>query len=132
MWIHFLALGILAGVAWQDTISRMIPGKLLLLLFGCGVANAWWSGAWCTAGLGLLVCGLPVLGVSLIPWGNEIGGGDVKLCAALGFLLGPAEGLMVILRAVFYLSVYGLLRRKQALPFAPFSFLAYITTLLIF
>lgn len=125
-WIYLLAGAILVAIAWQDAATRIIPNRWLLLLLLCGGVNAVWDSSWGLAILGLFLCGAPILVASLVPKGGQIGGGDVKLCGVLGFLLGPVGGYMVILLALFLLSVYGLCRKKQALPFAPFVFPAYI------
>lgn len=42
--------------------------------------------------------------------GNGIGGGDIKLFAALGALLGPMQGLEVELSAFLLLGIYALFR----------------------
>ncbi len=130
-WIYLLAGAILAGVAWQDAMTRIIPNRLLLLLLLLGGVNAVWDGAWITAILGLLLCGVPILILSVMSREGRIGGGDVKLCGILGFLLGQIRGCVVILLALMLLSVYGLCRRKQALPFAPFVFPAYVITIFL-
>lgn len=130
-WIYLLAGAILAAIAWQDAMTKTIPNRLLLLLLLCGGANALWDSSWSPAILGLLLCGVPILLVSVLPIGGQIGGGDVKLCGILGFLLGPVGGCLAILLALMLLSVYGLCRRKRALPFAPFVLPAYIAAVFL-
>ncbi|MEA4954816.1 MAG: prepilin peptidase [Pseudoflavonifractor sp.] len=131
MWIDLLAAAILAVIAWQDRATRTIPDALILLLIVCGAANAVWSGHPLAGLTGLAVCGLPPLIVSLVLKHGFIGGGDVKLCAALGWLLGPVNGILVILLALIGLSGYGLLRGRTAVPFAPFVFPAYLILLML-
>lgn len=132
MWPMLAACMPLAAASRWDVKTRTIPSKWMVLLFCCGGLRALLAHTWWTAILGALVCGFPVLCVSITLTRGYIGGGDVKLCAALGLLLGPVDGYMVILLALIFLSAYGLLRRKMELPFAPFVFPAYIVVLLIF
>lgn len=79
--------------------------------------------------MGLLLCGLPILLVSISLQKGFIGGGDIKLCAALGAFLGPLDGLLVLSGAVIFLSVFCLVKRawRVRVPFAPFVFPAYVT-----
>lgn len=131
MWIDLLAAAILAVTAWKDWVTRTVPDALILLLAVCGAAKAAWGGSTLSALAGLVVCGLPPLIVSLVLKRGFIGGGDVKLCAALGWLLGPVNGILVILLALIGLSGYGLLRGRTAVPFAPFVFPAYFILLIL-
>lgn len=131
MWVDLLAAAILAVTAWQDWATRTIPDALILLLAVCGAAKAVWGGHPLSALSGLALCGLPPMIVSLVLKHGFIGGGDVKLCAALGWLLGPINGILVILLALIGLSGYGLLRKHQAVPFAPFVFPAYLILMIL-
>lgn len=119
---------VLSVAAWQDTTDHTVSNYSVALLFACGIATALQHGSWLSAIAGMTVCGLPVLIVSLLVRHGHVGGGDVKLCGALGFFLGPWGGSIVILAALIFLSVFGLVRHKerQPIPFAPFIFWAYL------
>lgn len=95
--IAVVALGAAAAVV--DTATRRIPNALTIgaaaVALAFGAALGGWHGlAWSAAGwlVGLLVF-LPLFAL------RALGGGDVKLLAAIGAWLGP--GL------VFWVAVYG-------------------------
>lgn len=76
------------------------------------------------AGAGLFLIG--ILG-KLIFKREAMGGGDVKLIAGIGFLLGPMNALITVLAASLLGSIAGLLLifsgkidRKEYIPFGPF------------
>lgn len=134
MWIYLLAGLVLAALAWQDGLSHKLPDPLILLLALCGVIRGIWDGQLLEGAVGLLICGLPILILSVtLRRGKGIGGGDVKLCAALGFLLGPLDGYMVILLALMGLSLWGLLARQTAkpIPYGPFVLPAYMAVIFL-
>lgn len=89
----------------------ILPGRLLPALAGA-------------LGLALLLL-LPALRT------DGIGGGDIKLCAALGLSTGLCVGLEVLLLALALLLLFGALLRARSLPFAPFLFLASLFILLL-
>ena len=100
-------LAIAAGVT--DLRSRRIPNRLVIAGFVLGLTlNACAGGVagfgWSLAGAGLgLVLFLPFFLL------GGMGGGDVKLMAALGSLLGPADILKVALAAAFAGGVLALM-----------------------
>ena len=63
--------------------------------------------------------------------GGGIGGGDVKLCAALGALLGLEKMLFLLILALLSLTASGKLRKKRRLPFAPFVWGAFYILLVV-
>jgi prepilin peptidase CpaA len=113
--LAFQSVALLASAvaAFTDTRSGRIPNWLTMPLAGAALgAQAITRGAWgITESLaGLLLCGG-------VPWivfrtsgGRAIGGGDVKLFAALGALLGPMAGLEIELGALALLLVVALVR----------------------
>lgn len=118
----------MAEIAWTDGMTHRIPNRTVLLLTLCGFA----SNGIGYALLGGLVIGVPCLLLAM-RFSKEIGGGDVKLCTALGVVLGAADGLLVICGGLIFLSLYGILTHAQGkqIPFAPFLFFAYCIYLLI-
>ena len=119
---------VLAVAGLVDLRTREIPDVLPLALVGWAAAARWmslpgptWAGAALGLGVGLLVGLLPfALGV--------LGGGDVKLVAALGAAVGPLAILVISAWIAVAGGVLALLacRRKQPeLAYAPAIALGY-------
>ena len=100
---HFLAFATLlaAAAAWFDWRTGHIPNRLTLLGLAVAILGHFLHGTM-TAGLGAGVeqaafAVLGALGCALVPlfmrWKGAMGGGDVKLFAALGAALHPLAGL---------------------------------------
>ena len=123
-----LVMATLAAIAGTDAAHHQIPDGLIGLLLLCGVVHALLDGVVVGGMAGLLICGLPTLLLSLSLKSGFIGGGDIKLCAALGWLFGPVDGLLVMLAAFVALASYGLIThaKNKPIPFAPFVFLAHL------
>lgn len=86
--------------------------------------------------LGLIMSGGLFLIIAIISKGN-MGGGDIKLIGALGFILGVKKSLLNIFLSFLFgavISIFLLLfkikTRKDAIPFGPFICLAFIVTIL--
>jgi prepilin peptidase CpaA len=106
------ACGLSLAAAVSDARSGTIPNRLTLPGLALGlVLGALGDGGW---GFGAALCGaaLSFLAPYLVFRGSRgvaIGGGDVKLFAALGALLGPRRGLEVELAALGLLVGFSLL-----------------------
>lgn len=135
MHLRWLGVLLLSGVAaLHDHRSGHIPNWLVGGALACGVAApvaivaaADALGALVLAGvaaLGFVACGaVPLLLFRL----KAIGGGDVKLLAAAGALLGPTLGLELSFTAFVVAALYWPLRRapeRLAIAFAPCLFVA--------
>lgn len=133
-----LFTSLLITASMYDFHTREIPNwiSVALLITGCLQLHL---GA---ALLGLFLTGLPYFIAAIITNG-KIGGGDIKLMAACGFVLGASGGLLqsiiglllVLLYAAGITLRHGLqTAKKTALPLAPFlsagGFLAFILTYL--
>lgn len=100
------------GAVWDARTGR-IPNRLtfpagagaIVLHFALGGASQALESI-----LGLLLAGLLPFVLARATSGRAIGGGDVKLFAALGALHGPLVGLEIELSACILLSVFALLR----------------------
>ena len=114
-------VGVIAVI--EDLRWRQVPNWLTAAGVVAGVACAA-PGGW--RGLGMAAAGMVAGFLLLVPfhWLGAMGGGDVKLMAAYGALLGP----MGILLAAIFAGVIGgvcaaatlLLRpRTAAIPYAP-------------
>lgn len=116
------ALALAMGAAFVDARRRRIPNALvaagLLAAFALSAADGHW---WLFAGL--------LVGPLLYAWpGHIVGGGDVKLAAAIGALIGPVCGLGVLSVAV---AIYYALPPRIFRPFAPCVFIGTATAFII-
>jgi prepilin peptidase CpaA len=102
LWL-LVPIGLVAIATLHDLASREIPDWISLLLLAWGIAAAALSPT-VGAAAGALIGGL--IGFALTAplfWMGGIGGGDVKLIAALGVCLGPG----LLLAALFWTAVAG-------------------------
>jgi prepilin peptidase CpaA len=124
---------LVVGTIW-DLRSREIPDGIplaLLALAGGSTAAGWTSHGWMAMLLGLVVA--MAIGMLLF-WRGGFGGGDVKVLAALGAIV----GLGSLFSLLFYVAIVGGLfalvavaRGKSDLAYAPaitLGFLAFIIT----
>jgi len=98
--------------AWTDTRTGRIPNLSTLPLLPVGLALGAVQGGFIGFGsavLGCLLCFAVPYALLRFSRGTAIGGGDVKLFAALGALLGPHAGLEVELSSLILLAVFALL-----------------------
>lgn len=116
----WLALVVVSAsiAAWTDWRSGRIynwltlPGMLAGFLAQCGLFG--WSGAADSFGGWLAAGGLMVVALALFP---HVGGGDVKLMAMLGAMLGVEAGLETLLWtcAVAMIAALGILTWKAGI-----------------
>ena len=118
-----IALGLGVAAVVEDLRRRRLPNWLTAGGAAGGLACAAWGGR---HGLAMAAAGLAVGFLLLLPfhWCGAMGGGDVKLMAAYGSLLGPSG----ILLAALFAAVFGGLSaagawlwnpRAPAIPYAP-------------
>lgn len=82
------ALSVLMGTAvWQDLVHRRIPNRLLLWASGTGLLLAAWPQG---IGLGSALAAAILAGAAFAPMYllGQMGGGDLKLIATAGLLVG--------------------------------------------
>jgi len=118
----WLALAILVVAAIGDLWKRRIPNALPLLLLILAVAAcalSWHDIGWFSFAIGMIlafVVGLAGFGLGML------GGGDVKLMAALGAVLGMERlwpVLFWVALAGGVLGVVGRWRKQREIPYAP-------------
>jgi leader peptidase (prepilin peptidase)/N-methyltransferase len=115
--LAFLAGAVLLTITLIDTETMEIPDGLNLVLFLLGIAAIW---LWPEVSLlsriiGFFVVSLPLLLMALLIEG-AFGGGDVKLMAAAGFLVGWQNALLAFVIGILLGGIYGicaLIRRKK-------------------
>lgn len=126
---------ILGYAACRDIKTREIPDAIPFMLLITGFVG--FSPLFSL--VGLLVTGLPFLFAAL--FGGGMGGGDVKLMAACGFVLGPWGGILQTILGLTLAVLFTFLRaatlgkkveRKSRIPLVPFlgtgGILSYLIT----
>jgi prepilin peptidase CpaA len=94
---------VLTVATFTDLRSRRIPNWLVFPFLLAGIAVSPWRPDWQSSGLGFgwhalgqsfagMGVGLLIYGVMF--WMGGMGAGDVKLCAAIGAWIGPAQLLL--------------------------------------
>jgi prepilin peptidase CpaA len=121
--VVLVAAGLGVAAVVEDLRRRRVPNWLTAAGLAGGLGCAAWGG-W--HGLGMAAAGTLVGFLILLPfhWWGAMGGGDVKLMAAYGALLGPSGILLAALFAAVLggLSAAGTLLwkpRTAAIPYAP-------------
>ena len=121
--VVLLASGLGVDAVVEDLRRRRVPNWLTAAGLAGGLGCAAWGG-W--HGLGTAAAGTLVGFLILLPfhWCGAMGGGDVKLMAAYGALLGPSGILLAAVFAAVFggLSAAGTLLvrpRTAAIPYAP-------------
>jgi prepilin signal peptidase PulO-like enzyme (type II secretory pathway) len=138
MSIIAVSISVLVYVAWVDCRTMEIPDWCHLILFGlgclqivCGETMALES-----RGVGLIAISLPMFLANLLRQ-DSFGGGDIKLCGAVGFLLGAQQVIAGSLIALTLAGAYGgitlilgLKKPKDSFPLGPFLSIGFIVTIL--
>ncbi len=113
----------------SDLKARTVPNLAPLLLLAAGVLNLFATGfsvhRLISVLLGAAIGGFPLLMMALFR--GSIGGGDVKLAASAGFVLGWLPSYLALMAALFAFVLYGCFiqpkkdeEKAPSLPFAPF------------
>jgi len=119
VWWLAALLGLAASV--EDLRTRRIPNWLTL---GGAVAGILCAASTGWRGLGVALAGAAVGFLLMLPLNlcGALGGGDVKLMAAFGTLLGPAGILSAAVFGAVAGAIWALaarLRGARAIPYAP-------------
>lgn len=112
-----VGIALLVYAAWRDVATRLIPDEISIALAVIGavvrLATEGWSAALVSLAVAILVFAL----LLLLAMRGALGGGDVKLAAALSVGLAPAEAWDFIVVSVFFGGLLGglyLLTRRRA------------------
>ena len=128
MSILAIAVGfILLAIAMVDIKTKEIPNGLIIALVPFALAMIWvqpWVSL-LSQFVGFFVISVPMLVMALLVSG-AFGGGDIKLMAVCGFLLGWQNALFAFVVAVLiggsyavFLVASGKKGKKEFIPFAP-------------
>ncbi len=119
-------LAVLIVAAFIDAEHKVIPDRLVAVLFVLGIIHVFISGeGYLSHIIGLFAVSVPFLLIALLTGG--MGGGDIKLMAAAGLFLGWKSAVLSVIigsAAGAVYAVYLLLAkragRKSEVPFGPF------------
>ncbi len=125
--IYCALFSILVVVSLIDYSHQIIPNGLVIALLILGLIHlAFNLDQWLTYLIGFFAVSLILFIIAIITRGN-MGGGDIKLMAAAGLLIGWKYILLALMLASILGSVIGLtlmalkvITRKQMIPFGPF------------
>ena len=124
--MYGIAMTLLLGLAYTDLKIMELPPELNLLIAVTGLVHLFTDiGRWHEYLIGaVLVSGLLML-IGLLSGGRAMGGGDVKLMAALGLLIGWKKILLTLMLAslagsVLHLTLMAILKKKRELAFGPY------------
>lgn len=126
--IAWTLLALLTIIVASDLSYMLIPNKILLFFLPLFVIERifiplqpWWSGV-----AGACISFSCLFVIAILSKGG-IGGGDVKLFALLGFVLGIKSVLLTFFLASFLGTIFvlggiiiGVIKRKSPIPFGPF------------
>lgn len=124
-----LALIPLSYAAVVDCRRRIIPNAAVALIALCALSGVAMSER---SVRGILMGGIGMGAFLLLATSVarcELGGGDFKLCVALGMLFGFGTALSMLAGALVLMLVYGKLKRVETAPFAPFLLFSVIVYL---
>ena len=127
--VLFIAVMVYAAVI--DIRSRIVPTHIHFLLLLIGFIDVSWSSI-----SGAVIMFLPFLISGLLA---SLGGGDIKLAAGIGWVMGtrgPAAALIGLLAALFYISLFCIIKhqpiKSTSYPLVPFLAVGCIITTFIF
>lgn len=127
----FVALWALLLIAVIDLRTGMIPDVLTLTVFVAAIAYHWFS-----AGTIPVLAPLVGAGFFALQWlvsrGRWVGSGDIFLAAAIGMLVGTAQGAVWMLLLAYIIGanvaiillLFKRLKRRDMIPFGPFLVIA--------
>jgi len=126
---------ILLYASCSDLTTHTMDDSLWVMVAILGIVSAEFVG-WSSMLLGLLMILIPQILISFIPPHKALGGADIKLSAALAFLLGWQKGLLgFILGLLFAVVTMAVVQKenpkKKKQPFALIPFLS-VAAMLIF
>lgn len=109
----------LSYAAVRDYRKRIIPDNAVLLLSLCAVIKVTLQqSTWISALTGGLTIGALLLILAVHT--DSLGGGDIKLSAAIGSFFGLLTGFLILAAALLLVFICGKVKKAEKHPFAPF------------
>lgn len=126
--IYAVLMSILIIISLIDYEIKIIPNILILFILFIGILSIFFSPQlfWYERIIGFFAASLPFLLASIISRGG-MGGGDIKLMAVCGLILGWKLILISLFIGCILGTIYGFIARKKngsflkaSIPFGPF------------
>lgn len=107
--LYYLVLGILVSITVIDIQTHEIPDLLNLALFVSGLFEMWINPVVSISSrvAGIFIVSVPLLTIAMIIK-NSFGGGDIKMTAAAGFLLGVKDVIVASFIGILAGGIYGI------------------------
>lgn len=127
-WISYSFLCLLLIVAVMDYYTLEVRHRFVLLIALLGIFQYLLLGkpSLMEMSIGFFAASLPLLIISILTQGS-IGGGDIKLLASCGLILGPVSILVGTFLAIIlggisgiFLLIFHKKQKQDAIPFVPF------------
>lgn len=136
---HGLSVELLQGIflmfvllyaSWSDITSHTVEDYISVIILALGISGI------PTLGIGSMLLGvgivvLPQIIMALIPSCKPLGGADLKISAALAFLLGWQRGITAfivgLLLAVIYMSIYNKIKGENKGEEKPFALVPFLS-----
>jgi leader peptidase (prepilin peptidase) / N-methyltransferase len=128
LFIALTLVSLLMIITVSDISYMIIPDKILLFFAGLFLLEriSWPLDPWWDSLLGATIGFLLLLLIAVISKGG-MGGGDIKLFALIGFVLGTKLFLLAFFLSTLYGALFGvfglltkLIKRRQPIPFGPY------------
>lgn len=125
--LFFIVGAILLTLTLIDADTQEIPDSLNIAIFLCGIVAIWVVGdvTILSRVIGIFVISVPLLIIAIVISG-AFGGGDIKLMAAAGFLLGWQGVIVATFIGIILGGIYGVILlagrkkgRKEHFAFGP-------------
>lgn len=132
---YMIMMSALLVVSWIDFKHQIIPDSMWIAIFvgglfivGDSLINDTFSKSWIISRIiGLFAVSGVFLIIGLVTGGRAMGGGDIKLMAAVGFVLGWKAVIIALFLAAFFGVFFTIGRKifcktemKGLIPFGPF------------
>ncbi len=136
--LYFAIGAILLTLTLIDADTQEIPDSLNIAIFLCGIASIWVLGdvTILSRVIGIFAISVPLLLLAIFISG-AFGGGDIKLMAAAGFLLGWQNAIVAAFIGIILGGIYGIILlarrkkgRKEHFAFGPCLAVGIFTSLL--
>ncbi|GHV36659.1 prepilin peptidase [Clostridia bacterium] len=112
---YIVKYGVLAAAlcvaSVKDITRREIPNTACVVIFVAGLIHCNWLSS---------ICGMAIVSLLFLCLRGRIGGGDIKLAAALGFFFGVPNILTVLFLSLLLFLIYCAVRKLKIAPMAPF------------